>query len=90
MSSRYDTATRFLNLSKFEADLSLVEAGFFMPLSRVNITNFVVTVITDHIPEIEGLDLSNNLLYSISCLAPLAVKCKDLKILKLAGNKVIH
>ncbi|OQR73155.1 nuclear RNA export factor 1-like [Tropilaelaps mercedesae] len=90
MSSRYDTNTRFLNLSKFEIDKSLVEAGLFLPLSRVNVANFVVAVITDHIPELEGLDFSNNSIYNISCLAPLAVKCKELKTLKLAGNKIRH
>lgn len=88
MSNRYDINTKFLNLSKFEADTSLVEAGLFLPLSRVNVANFVVTVIIDYIPELEGLDFSNNLMYNISCLAPLAVKCKELKTLKLAGNKV--
>lgn len=88
MSNRYDINTKFLNLSKFEADTSLVEAGLFLPLSRVNVANFVVTVIIDYIPELEGLDFSNNLMYNISCLAPLAVKCKELKTLKLAGNKI--
>lgn len=91
MSNRYDTVTKHLNLSQFESDEFLLSQGLYLPLCRVNVANVVVGVITDHIPEVVGIDISRNEMYNVNCLAPLAVKCKELKVLKMTGNKVsIH
>ncbi|XP_003745838.1 nuclear RNA export factor 1 [Galendromus occidentalis] len=90
MSNRYDTDSKQLNLSQFESDESLLSKGLYLPLCRVNVANCVVSVITDHIPEVVGIDISRNEMYNVNCLAPLAVKCKELKILKMAGNRIKH
>lgn len=88
MSNRYDTSTKHLDLSQFESDKFLIEQGLYLPLCRVNVANCVVSVITDHIPEVVGIDISRNEMYNVTCLAPLAVKCKELRSLKMAGNRV--
>lgn len=86
MSERYKADTCALNLNTFHN--SFAGDSFFAPLWRTNILAKVVNIITDHIPEVRAIDLSNNKLLSLDALAPFATKLDKLNILFLKDNKI--
>lgn len=88
MGRRYDSNIRVLNLSNFRADAAFQEQGDYIPITRSNIAAFVVKVITENIPEIVGLDISDNQLQSIETFAEVREKCSNLRALNLSKNKV--
>ena len=57
---RYTVDTHALNLKSFHTDEAFAGESFYAPLWRSNVMNKVLTVITDHIPEIRAIDLSCN------------------------------
>ena len=48
----------------------------------------VLTIITDHIPEVKAMDLSGNKLTSLDAFASFANKMPNLSILYLADNRI--
>lgn len=86
MSERYKAETSALNLNTFHN--SFAGDSFFAPLWRTNILSKVVSIITDHIPEVRAIDMSNNKLMSLDALLPFATKLDRLDILFLKDNKL--
>merc|ERR1719225_1877259 len=90
MSKRYDTNTKALNLKSFHTDEAFAGESFYAPLWRSNVMNKVLTVITDHIPEIRAIDLSCNKLTtdSMEFFSSFKSKLNNLTLLYLADNKI--
>uniref|UniRef100_A0A1L8DH92 Putative mrna export factor tap/mex67 n=1 Tax=Nyssomyia neivai TaxID=330878 RepID=A0A1L8DH92_9DIPT len=86
MGKRYNSQTKTLDLSRFHADSDLTD--IFVLLSRVSIMGAAIGVITENIPEIETLMLSDNKIYSLTHFDTLAKKCINLKNLCLRNNKI--
>ena len=79
-----------MNLRSFHTDEAFAGESFYAPLWRSNVMNKVLTVVTDHIPEIEALDLSTNKLTpaSMEFFSGFKSKLSNLKLLYLADNKI--
>lgn len=86
--NRYDNTQRVLNLSNFRKDCYLQGQGLFIALSRPKVLMSVVRFINENLPDIVGLDLSNNMISNLQALSSLSQSCKMLKILDLSNNKV--
>jgi len=90
MSSRYTVGTQALNLKSFHMDEAFAGESFYAPLWRSNVMNKVLTVITDHIPEIKAIDLSCNKLTtgSMEFFSGFKSKLSNLTLLYLCDNKI--
>lgn len=88
MSQRYDTSLKHLNLSGFHEEPFLKQRSLFVPLYRVSVLSVAIKVVTENIPELVSLDLSNNKLSVLYPLAPLQSKCTGLLSLNLCRNKI--
>lgn len=90
MSSRYTVETKALNLKSFHTDESFAGESFYAPLWRSNVMNKVLTVITDHIPEIRAMDMSSNKLTqgSLEFFSSFKTKLCSLNLLYLADNRI--
>ncbi|XP_035211854.1 nuclear RNA export factor 1-like isoform X2 [Stegodyphus dumicola] len=88
MSSRYDTMTHTLDLSKFHVDTSLKNLGLYIPLHKTVFFNAVMKIVKEHIPQLETLNLADNKLYSLQPMNILVPVCKQLKTLSLRNNKI--
>lgn len=90
MSNRYIAEHKALNMNAFHLDEGFAGESFYAPLWRSNVMIKVLTVISDNIPELKALDLSNNKLQSSSLefFSTFKSKAKDLGILYLADNKI--
>lgn len=86
MQKRYNPATKALNLEKFHADPDL--SDIFCALARPQIILAAVDIISEHIPELEALNLNDNKLYMLDHLRSMANKIPNLKVLYLAKNKI--
>ena len=86
---RYTVETKALNLKSFHTDESFAGESFYAPLWRSNVMNKVLTVITDHIPEIRALDMSSNKLTqgSLEFFSSFKTKLGSLNLLYLADNR---
>ena len=82
--------TKALNLKSFHTDEAFAGESFYAPLWRSNVMNKVLTVITDHIPEVTAMDLSNNKLTqaSLEFFSGFKSKLSNLTLLYLADNKI--
>jgi len=87
MSRRYDAVTKVLNLNQFHLDEQLC-TDYFTPLSRENVMQTVVEIISDHIPDVQVIDMSQNKIFSVNQMKPLAAKATSLKSLNLGNNKL--
>ena len=87
---RYTVDTHALNLKSFHTDEAFAGESFYAPLWRSNVMNKVLTVITDHIPEIRAIDLSCNKLTtgSMEFFSSFKSKLNKLTLLYLADNKI--
>ena len=87
---RYTVETKALNLKSFHTDEAFAGESFYAPLWRSNVMNKVLTVITDHIPEVTAMDLSNNKLTqaSLEFFSGFKSKLSNLTLLYLADNKI--
>lgn len=48
----------------------------------------VVEIISDHIPDVQVIDASQNKIFSVNQMKPLAAKATSLKSLNLGNNKL--
>lgn len=48
----------------------------------------VVEIINDHIPDVQVIDVSQNKIFTVSQMKPLAAKASSLKSLNLGNNKL--
>ncbi|KAH3852511.1 hypothetical protein DPMN_095021, partial [Dreissena polymorpha] len=88
MSSRYDPTTKALNLSSLHSDGELSKHELYMALARAQVMSNVVKIITENIPELCSLDLSNNKLLNLEHLYSLVPATADMKVLNLSNNKL--
>ena len=91
MSSRYDVATRALNLSKLADDDRFKAIGLVLNLAKPGIMKEIAKVIMEHIPEVVSVNISNNFIdqramETFGTISPIAVQLKSLDI---SYNKVI-
>ncbi|ESO94230.1 hypothetical protein LOTGIDRAFT_232475 [Lottia gigantea] len=87
MSSRYDPATKLLDLTSLHTDESLTKDELYMSLSRPNVLMTITDIIKQHIPEMIGLILRTNKLHSLSGLKDLVESTPNLTNLDLSDNK---
>jgi hypothetical protein len=57
-------------------------------ISVADVHGQVLTIITEHIPEVKAMDLSDNKLTSLDAFFPFASKLSNLSILFLADNRI--
>jgi len=86
MARRYNAQTSALNLAAFHKEFA--GESSYAPLWRLNIITKVLEVITDNIPEVSAIDLSNNRLTSLDGLVPMKTKLPRLQILYVNDNKL--
>ncbi|OWF40033.1 nuclear RNA export factor 1-like [Mizuhopecten yessoensis] len=88
MSRRYDSSAKLLDLSNLYQDSEMSQENLHLPLSRQNVMTQVVTIIEENIPELEGIDVSNNRLISLEHLAKLTKICPNIVRVNLGKNSV--
>ena len=88
MSSRFNPATKALDLKAFHADRAFLGEAVYAPLQRGALMKKVVQIIADNIPEVEAVDLSENKIMLLDSFAQLIPKAKNIKILHINNNKV--
>ncbi|XP_046383799.1 nuclear RNA export factor 1-like [Ischnura elegans] len=87
MGKRYNADSRALDLTRFHLDPDLVQDSF-CALSRPNLMIAVLDIISENIPEMTALNLSENKIHVIDHLSSLSRKTPNLKILHLGRNKI--
>lgn len=90
MSRRYDSSAKMLDLSNLYQDSEMSQENLRLPLGRPNVMTQVVTIIEENIPELEGLDISNNRLISLEHLSKLTKICPNIVRINLGKNSVRH
>ncbi len=88
MSARYDAELKLLNMSTFRDDQQLKQLGIYVALSRPNLLHLVIRIITENIPDIVGINLSDNKISGLEPLASLEKTCKFLQAIDLSKNEV--
>ncbi|XP_005094816.1 nuclear RNA export factor 1 [Aplysia californica] len=88
MSDRYDPSTQLLNLSSMYADEVLSKDNIFVPLNRAATMTAVTKIIAEYIPELTGLDISNNKLLSLGHMGDLVKAAPALTSLNLGKNQI--
>ncbi|RUS69005.1 hypothetical protein EGW08_023233 [Elysia chlorotica] len=88
MSDRYDPATQLLNLSSLYTDEVLSKEGINLPLSRFSTMSAITKIIVEHIPELSGLDVSNNRLTHLGNLSELVKGTPNVASLNLGQNQL--
>ncbi|XP_013927551.1 PREDICTED: nuclear RNA export factor 1-like [Thamnophis sirtalis] len=88
MSKRYDSANQALNMKNIHADPDLIAQNIDIVLNRRNCMLAVLQIISDNIPELLSLNLSDNKLYRLYDMSDLQEKAPNLKILNLSCNQL--
>ncbi|GFR93138.1 nuclear RNA export factor 1 [Elysia marginata] len=88
MSDRYDPATQLLNLSNLYQDEVLSKEGIRLPLSRFSTMSAITKIVVEHIPELSGLDVSNNRLSNLGHFADLVKGTPNVASLNLGQNQI--
>nr|CAD7440985.1 unnamed protein product [Timema bartmani] len=87
MGKRYNAATKALDLTKFHMDEDLVQ-DVLVCLFKPNIMTTIVNIIAENIPELVGLNLTENKLYSLEPLTSLFKKAPNLTVLHIGKNRL--
>lgn len=88
MGRRYNSDIRVLDLSKFRNDSVLEEKGLYIALNRPVVFNAAIKIIKENIPELVGLNLSDNKLFNLEPMTSLSGTCTMLTALDLSKNTV--
>ncbi|XP_064624145.1 nuclear RNA export factor 1-like [Lineus longissimus] len=88
MSNRYKPERLTLDLSNFASDADLRKEGLYFPINRENVMSTVISIIEDHIPEVETLIMSNNGIMKLETLGKLVGKAPNLKSIDLSENQI--
>ncbi|XP_025104123.1 nuclear RNA export factor 1-like isoform X1 [Pomacea canaliculata] len=88
MSQRYDPSVKMLDLSFLYNDPGLVQQDIYLALNRHCVMASAIKIIKENIPELAGLNLSNNRLLSLSSLQDLVSKAPCLISLNLSCNQL--
>ncbi|KAJ8045720.1 Nuclear RNA export factor 1 [Holothuria leucospilota] len=90
MSKRYDPSSKLLNLSDLYNDSDLLAKNLKIALNKSSSMHAVIDIIDQNIPEMIGLDLSNNRLYSLYSCKQLREKAPNIQSLNLSKNSLKH
>lgn len=88
MSSRYDPSIKALDLSALYENKDLQSEGLFLPMNRSNVALTVCKIIQENIPELVGLNLSNNRMLSLASLEKLVSQAPNVTALNLSRNQL--
>lgn len=88
MSDRYDPATQLLNLSSLYTDEVLSKENIRLNLYRMPTMAAITKIIVEHIPELSGLDVSNNRLSSLGQFSDLVKGTPNVVSLNLGHNQL--
>ncbi|XP_029051984.1 nuclear RNA export factor 1-like [Osmia bicornis bicornis] len=87
MAKRYVHETNALDLSRFHRDPDLI-TDYFCALFQPVMLKAVLDIVSEHIPDLEALNLDGNQLQIIEKLSILNKKFAKLKILYIGDNKI--
>ncbi|XP_017875775.1 nuclear RNA export factor 1-like [Ceratina calcarata] len=87
MAKRYVHETNALDLSKFHKDPDLI-TDYFCALFRPIMLKTVLEIVSEHIPNLEALNLDANMIHTTEALSMLNEKFPKLKILYIGDNKI--
>ena len=88
MSKRFQSATNALDLKKFHADASFLGEPIYACLNRSAMLKEVVKVISENIPQLAALEMSENRMATLDVLEALTEKTPNVTVLHLADNYV--
>ncbi|KAM6953661.1 nuclear RNA export factor 1 isoform 2-T2 [Aplochiton taeniatus] len=88
MAKRFDGSQQALDLNNIRTDPDLVSQNIEVILNRKTCMDAVVKIIEENIPELVGLNLSNNRIYKLDDVADLVSKAPHLKTLNLSSNEL--
>ncbi|XKL64931.1 hypothetical protein PGB90_005017 [Kerria lacca] len=88
MSSKYDTLTRSLDLSRFHSNEEFLNNDLFVPLNRQNMLLAVFQIIAESVPNLYFLNLSDNKIFTTEHFSVLKRHAAELKSLDLSKNKI--
>ena len=91
MRKRWDNTKRALDLKSFHSEREFSGESFYAPLSHPEGIRFVFSIISSEFPEVDELDLSENLITSLDGFDRI---CDDdtpaFKLLNLSRNEVFY
>lgn len=87
MSKRYNEQTKALDLSKFHTDPDL--KPIFCPLFRGIVMGAALDIISEYIPNLEAINLSDNQMSTVEAFKGAEKRLPHLKIVYLGDNKVL-
>ncbi|KAG7484846.1 hypothetical protein MATL_G00053630 [Megalops atlanticus] len=88
MAKRFDGSQQSLDLNSIRIDPDLVSQNIEVILNRKSCMQAVIKIISENIPELVSLNLSNNRLYKLDDVAELVNKVPNLKALNLSQNEL--
>uniref|UniRef100_A0A8C2XHT6 Nuclear RNA export factor 1a n=1 Tax=Cyclopterus lumpus TaxID=8103 RepID=A0A8C2XHT6_CYCLU len=88
MAKRFDGSQQALDLNNIRTDPDLVSQNIEVVLNRKTNMEAVMKIIEENIPELTGLNLSNNRIHKLDELTNLVTKAPNLKTLNLSHNEL--
>uniref|UniRef100_A0A8C9ZF78 Nuclear RNA export factor 1 n=1 Tax=Sander lucioperca TaxID=283035 RepID=A0A8C9ZF78_SANLU len=88
MAKRFDGSQQALDLNNIRTDPDLVSQNIEVILNRKTNMEAVIKIIEENIPELTGLNLSNNRIHKLDELADLVTKAPNLKTINLSHNEL--
>ncbi|XP_033992990.1 nuclear RNA export factor 1 isoform X2 [Trematomus bernacchii] len=88
MAKRFDGSQQALDLNNIRTDPDLVSQNIEVILNRKTNMEAVINIIKENIPELTGLNLSNNRIHKLDELTDLVSKAPNLKTLNLSHNEL--
>ena len=88
MSKRFNAGNNALDLKKFHADSSFLGEPIYACLNRSPMMKEVIKIVSENIPGITALEMSENRISILDVLGQLAEKAPNVTILHLCDNNV--
>ncbi|XP_037635937.1 nuclear RNA export factor 1 isoform X3 [Sebastes umbrosus] len=88
MAKRFDGSQQALDLNNIRTDPDLASQNIEVTLNRKTNMEAVIKIIEENIPELTGLNLSNNRIHKLDELTDLVSKAPNLKTLNLSHNEL--
>lgn len=88
MGKRYDSNNKLLDLTHLSSEKDFLDIYLYVSLERNDVCEKIVEIIIGNIPDLIGLNLSNNKIQNLDNFKPLVSVCKNLKQIDLSYNNV--